>query len=122
MTPFEQSHIVQSLKKLHQRIYLHLDNSRVHNSKCSKEKIESLGIFRAPQPAYSPDISPSDYFLFGYIKEKLKGQVFQSRDALFESINEILSTISKDMLIEVFQAWIKRCKDIIKKKGSYLEE
>lgn len=122
ITPFKQSHIVQSLKKSHKRVYLHLDNSRVHNSKYSHEKIESAGIFRAPQPAYSPDISPSDYFLFGYIKGKLKGKIFKTRDELFEAIYEILNSISKEKLIEVFESWIKRCKDIINRKGNYLDD
>lgn len=89
MTHFKQSHLIQSLKKFHIRVYLHLDNSRVHNSKYSHKRIKSAVIFRALQPAYSPDISLSDYFLFGYIKGKLKGKVFKTRDKLLEAIYAI---------------------------------
>lgn len=82
------------------------------------EKIESAGIIQAPQPAYSPDISPSDYILFGYIKSKLRGKIFKTRDELFEDIYEILNSISEEILIEVFKSWIKRCKNVINRKGN----
>ena len=38
------------------KIYLHLDNSKIHNSNISLEKTIEFGIQRAPQPPYSPDI------------------------------------------------------------------
>jgi len=58
------------------RIRLPLDNSRIHNSKVT------YGFKRAPYPDYSPNIAPSDFFLFGYMKEKLKGCSFKSLDDL----------------------------------------
>ena len=54
------------------KIWLHLDNCKVHNSKKTSEAIEQFGFKRAPHPPYSPDIAPSDFFLFGYTKTKLK--------------------------------------------------
>ena len=64
------------------KIWLHLDNSRVHNSKVTLSITEKYGFKRAPHPAYSPDIAPSDSFLFGYIKGKLKGCLLKSLDDL----------------------------------------
>jgi hypothetical protein len=32
----------------------------------SIEKIEDLGFILVPQPPYSPDFAPCDFFLFGY--------------------------------------------------------
>ena len=52
--------------------WLRLDNYRVHNSKVTLEKTEEYSFKRAPHPAYSPDIAPSDFFLFRYMKEMLK--------------------------------------------------
>ena len=79
------------------KIWLHLDNCRIHNSKMTREKTEELGFKRAPHPPYSPDIAPSDFFLFGYVKEKLKGYKFKSRDDLKDKILEILSNINTDL-------------------------
>lgn len=44
------------------KIWLHLDNSRIHNSKATSQKVDELGFKRAPQPPFSPDIAPSDFF------------------------------------------------------------
>ena len=61
------------------RIWLHLDNCRVHNSKVSIEKYEEYGFKRAPHPVYSLDIAPSDFFLFGYIKKTKRALIQVTR-------------------------------------------
>ena len=38
---------------------------------------------RAPHPLYSPDIAPSDFFLFGYVKGQLQDRVFKQRGELY---------------------------------------
>ena len=45
-------------------IYIHLDNCRVHNSKKTNCFFISKNILRVIHPPYSPDIAPSDFFLF----------------------------------------------------------
>ena len=52
-------------------LILHFDNARPHIAKSTTEKIEELHWERLEQPPYSPDISPCDFFLFGYVKSKL---------------------------------------------------
>lgn len=44
-------------------IFLH-DNARPHVAKPVKETLEALGWNVLPHPPYSPDIAPSDYYLF----------------------------------------------------------
>ena len=53
-------------------VILHLDNARPHNSLISSSKIEELGMKRMKHPPYSQDISPLDFWLFVFLKEKLK--------------------------------------------------
>jgi histone-lysine N-methyltransferase SETMAR len=48
--------------------HIHVDNAKPHTSKISIEKIEELGFILVPQPPYSPDLAPCDFFLFGYLK------------------------------------------------------
>ena len=76
------------------KIRLHLDNYRVYNSKKTLAAIDRFGFKRLPHPAYSPDIAPSDFFLFGYTKTKLKGHYFESVNDLIEKIKKIFSEIS----------------------------
>ena len=103
------------------RMWLHLDNCKVHNSKLSSEKIEEYGFKRAPHPPYSPDIAPSDSFLFGYAKTKLRGHYFESIDELIEAIIQIFHGISEEKKREVFEAWIKRCQYVASHNGDYYQ-
>jgi histone-lysine N-methyltransferase SETMAR len=52
--------------------HLHVDNAKPHTSRMSIEKIEELGFITVPQPLYSPDLAPCDFFLFGYLKQYLE--------------------------------------------------
>lgn len=101
------------------KMWIHLDNSRIHNSKLTSSNYDSLGFKRPPHPAYSPDVAPSDFYLFGFLEEKLKGRKFKDPDELFESIIEILDSISMETLKSVFNHWIERCNWVINNGGEY---
>jgi histone-lysine N-methyltransferase SETMAR len=46
-------------------VLLQQDNARPHTAKKNFQKIEELeGIELLPHPAFSPDLEPSDYYLF----------------------------------------------------------
>jgi hypothetical protein len=53
-----------------QKFILHMDNSPIHHSKAVMERIEAIPLEFVSHPPYSPDFIPSDFFLFGYIKQK----------------------------------------------------
>jgi hypothetical protein len=72
-----------------------------------------------PYPAYSPDLAPSDFFLFGCIKEKLTNFNCETRDNLKDAIVEIFNGIEKETLVAVFAGWMRRLKWVIKHGGAY---
>jgi transposase len=47
-----------------QKLVIHMDNSPIHKSKAAVQKIVSMRVKLAPHPPYSPDLTPSDFFLF----------------------------------------------------------
>ena len=67
------------------------------------EYLESHNMEKAPQPPFSQDIAPLDFYLFGYVKDQLKRRSFRSSDELLLEVNEILKDISPDTLMRVFQ-------------------
>ena len=103
------------------KIWLHLDNCKVHSSKQTTTNISQSSFKRAPHPPYSPDIAPSDFYLFGNIKKKLEGAMFNSREELFERLVEILNAITRDERIAVFQELQNRCDFIRNNKGRYFK-
>ncbi|UYV64290.1 hypothetical protein LAZ67_3000157 [Cordylochernes scorpioides] len=58
-------------------LFLH-NNARPHTSCKTVSTIIKLGFEVLEHPAYSPDLAPSVYFLFGLLKKELKGKRFDS--------------------------------------------
>jgi histone-lysine N-methyltransferase SETMAR len=99
-----------------------MDNARPHNSRRSQDCIASSRARRLPHPAYSPDLAPSDFFAFGYLKEKLMEFDCVSRDALKDAITQIFDAIDKEVPLSMFTSWIKRLKWVIQHQGEYYHE
>jgi histone-lysine N-methyltransferase SETMAR len=57
-------------------VHLHVDKAKPITSKMSIEKIEDLGFILVPQPPYSPDLAPCDFFLFCYLKQHMERKYF----------------------------------------------
>jgi hypothetical protein len=64
---------------------------------------EESGLRLAPHPSYSPDLAPSDFFLFGYVKERLKAMVFPLYEELLDTIGEVVTGIESETLTAVFE-------------------
>jgi hypothetical protein len=67
-----------------------------------------LRITSHPHPPYSPDLAPSDFFLFRHLKNRLQGQQLGSGDELLWGVRKILEEISFDTSEMVVREWINR--------------
>ena len=105
-----------SLKK----ITVHFDNARPHTSRKVNSYFETHQMKKAPHPPYSPDLAPSDFFLFGFIKSKLLGAKFDTVEDLKETIEGILDDISPELLNRVFLEWDERLLKVINSQGDYI--
>jgi histone-lysine N-methyltransferase SETMAR len=76
------------------RLHLHLDNRRVHFSRVTEHLITLNHISRVPQPAYSPDLAPSDFWLFDHLKNSLAGRMFDDPEELLDGITSFLEGFS----------------------------
>jgi hypothetical protein len=54
------------------RYMLHFDNALVHNAEKVQHELDECGFRRVEHPLYSPDLSPFDFFRFGYLHAKMK--------------------------------------------------
>jgi len=108
--------------KRYKLLYLHLDNAKVHRSHYTIEKAEELGFEMLPHPPYSPDLAPSDFFLFGYIKTMLKNKYFESVKTLMNEIALILGNIQQELIIKAMEEWVERLKTVISSFGDYIDE
>jgi histone-lysine N-methyltransferase SETMAR len=59
---------------------IHLDTWKVHNSARTTLQFQDFQVTRLPHPTYSPDISPCDFWFFGWSKEQMRGSEFHGAD------------------------------------------
>jgi hypothetical protein len=101
------------------KLVVHADNARAHTAQKRRTFCEENGLRLAPHPLYSPDLAPSDYFLFDYVKECLKGMVFPSYEELLHTISEMVAGIESETLTAVFEHWMERLEWVSKNNGDY---
>ena len=100
-------------------LIFHHDNARPHTTKAVKALLEAEKFIVMDHPPYSPDLAPSDFWLFDYIKQRLGDH--ENEESLDAQITEILSGISKEEWIKTFDKWLERMQLCIQFKGAYFE-
>jgi transposase len=86
----------------------------------SIEKIEELGFILVPQPPYSPDLAPCDFFLFSYLKQHLEGKYFTREDQTIAAPTEAFDKIPLQTYQNVMDDWQYRLRRCIQLGGAYL--
>lgn len=74
-----------------------------------------------PWPPRSPDLTPMDYFFWGFIKSKVYVRNYRSIDDLKDAINSAFEEVSTDMLVSTLVNFEKRLGKVILCKGHHIE-
>jgi len=86
-----------------------------------QESLLDLDLVRMDHPPYSPDLSPCDFFLFGYVKSQLVNHQYSTPEELQYEVTEILAEIPRDMILRVFDSWMRRLQACIDSGGEFVE-
>ena len=100
---------------------LYHDNAPAHASLLIREFLTKHETTVVPQPPYSPDLAPTDFFLFPKLKSSLKGRRFQTVEEIEENSIRDLRAIPQNTFQDAFQNWKKRWARCIKSGGMYFE-
>ena len=76
--------------KLTRCILLLQDNALAHTSQVSTAAATECGFEVLPHLPYSPDLTPSDFYLFPKLKTNLRGRNFGSNEGVIDAENECL--------------------------------
>jgi histone-lysine N-methyltransferase SETMAR len=68
------------------KLVVHMDNATPHRAKLTKSCFKTIRLREADHPPYSPDRTPSDFYLFGKLKEQMAGSEFESTEDLLATI------------------------------------
>ena len=88
------------------------DNAPVHNSIIVTDYLTKMDIKTVPQPPYSPDLAPCDFWLF----PKLRGCRYETIEEMKKAVTKVTDTLTQ----EAFQKLLERDKCIIA-EGDYFE-
>jgi hypothetical protein len=77
------------------KLLMHADNACPHAAKLSTQYFNKNRMKSAPHPPHSPDLAPSAFYLFGYVKRCLACLSFEDADQLLAAVAGILEGIEK---------------------------
>ena len=104
------------------KVLFHQDNAPCHKSLVTMAKLHELGFELLPHPPYSPDLAPSDYWLFADLKKMLQGKRFVSNDEVIAETNAYFGAKNKSFYTPVIEKLEKRWNECISLEGDYVNE
>ena len=108
--------------KLSKGVLLQQDNARVHTCKVAMDAVERNGYELIPHPAYSPDLAPSDFFLFPNLKKDIRGLHFRSDEEVVTALEEWFNGKDPDFFSSGLMALEHRWSKCITLEGNYIEK
>jgi len=100
---------------------LYHDNAPAHAAFSVAQLLTSKGITVMPQPPYSPDLVPCDFFSFQKTKSAVKGHHFESTEDIRRSVMHTLNDIPQAAFQECYKQWQYRWKTCVQVQGMYFE-
>ena len=100
---------------------MHHDNAPAHTSLLVREFLAKNNTVTMPQPPYSPDMGPCDFFLFQKIKRTFKARRFTAIDDIKSASLKKLKAIPKIEFEKCFEDWKKHWHKCIISNGDYFE-
>jgi hypothetical protein len=97
-----------------------MNNATSDRPKLTKPCVKPLRLREAGHPPYSPDLPPSDFYLFGTLKAQIVGSEFESTDELLGTIRMLTNAISQEELGSTLQESERRLEKWIRIDGDYV--
>jgi histone-lysine N-methyltransferase SETMAR len=85
-------------------------------------KINELQFELLPHAPYSPDLAPSDYFLFPNLKKWLGGKRFANNEEVQSAVDGYFEELDYSHYKQGIEAIEHRWEKCIKLKGDYVEK
>ncbi|CAH2006981.1 unnamed protein product [Acanthoscelides obtectus] len=117
-----------SKKKLHEelgperRMILHQDNASSHTAQKTRQYLTEENVELLDHLPYSPDLSPNDFFTFPKIKNRLRGQRFQSPEEAVDAFKNAGLDLPANEWNKCFENWFERIQMYISLRGEYFEK
>ncbi|GBP85635.1 Mariner Mos1 transposase [Eumeta japonica] len=98
------------------------DNASVHTARVSRQALKDTGFSEIDHPPYSPDLAPSDYFLFSNLKKELRGRRFVDDNQMKMTVESHFDCKEKEYFLGGLKALYTTCEKCISLEGDYIEK
>ena len=102
-------------------IIFHQDNARVHTSFLTMVKLNELKYELFEHPPYSPDLAPSDYYLFRNLKQFLRGKRFSSNEEAIAAVEQYFAELPENHYRDGIKLLEDRWNKCVQVEGDYIE-
>ena len=108
--------------KLRAGVLMLQDNAPAHTSRVAVAAAAECGFELLPHPPYSPDLAPSDFYLFPKLKSHLRGRIFPDNDAVIAAVERFLGDQDEEFYKTGITKLEHRWSKCIEVKGDYVEK
>jgi histone-lysine N-methyltransferase SETMAR len=98
------------------------DNAPVHKAQVAMAAIRESGFDEIDHPPYSPDLAPSDFFLFPNLKKNLRGRRFEDVSEIVSATQAYFTYQDKTFFSDGLKLLKQRYSKCIALKGDYVEK
>lgn len=98
------------------------DNARPHIAKLTLKKISELGWEVLPHPPYSPDLAPSDFYLFRALQQFMKEKKYEKVEDIKNDISSFFQSKPSGFYKAGIQALVPRWRQVVENHGDYCNE
>ena len=100
---------------------LHHDNAPCHTAISVNEFLAKKRISVVPQPPYSPDLCPCDFFLLPKLKFHIKDRHFGTVDNIQKVVTDQLKALLHEDFQHCYREWEERLWRCVASQGNYFE-
>ena len=103
-------------------IIFHHDNAIPHTFLATRQKLLRLGWEVMLHPPYSPNLAPSDYYLFRFLQNSWNGKTFNDDEAVKSHLVQFFADKDQKFYERGIIKLLKREQKVIEQNGKYIIE
>ncbi|GFT80519.1 histone-lysine N-methyltransferase SETMAR [Trichonephila clavipes] len=101
-------------------VVFHQDNARSHSSLVTRQKLLQLEWNTMPHPPYSPDLTPSDYYLFRSLQNFLDSKTFTSNEEVKNHLDQFFASKDQKFYERGIKLLPERWQKVLDQNGQYI--
>ena len=105
--------------KLTKGILFDQDNTPPHKAAVTMATIRDCGFEIVPHPPYSPDLAPSDYYLFPNLKKHIGGQRYSTSEDVLSAVEGYFGSLTPTDFWQGINKLRERWDKCVRLRGDY---